>query len=244
MTDDGFFDGDIARRYDADQGGTDPALVKQTVACLADLAEGGRILEFAVGTGRVALALKNTGHDIAGIELSRAMVAELRKKETGPPMEIVIGDMSNARVEGTFSLVILVFNTIENLRTQDAQVACFQNAARHLAQGGRFVIETRVPPVQTLPFGETRSAFACEPGHLGIDEIDIVTQSSTSHHVWIEGIETRRLSIPTRYVWPSELDLMGRLAGLEASHRWAGWDRQPFTRLSRSHVSVWRKPSA
>lgn len=253
MTQDGHFGADVARTYDRDHGGTDPALVARTCDLLAALAEGGPVLEFAIGTGRIALPLAARGLRVAGIEMSRAMVAELRAKETGAPLEIVIGDMTKARVPGTFALVALVFNTIDNLTTQDAQAACFANAARHLAPGGRFVVETRVPPLQTLPFGQTLRAFADgigtgndagdSAGHIGVDEIDVATQAFTSHHLWTDGRATRRLSIPFRYVWPSELDLMARMAGLAPEARWADWTRAPFDRFSTAHVSVWRKPA-
>jgi len=243
MVDDYFPDW-VAKTYDADHGGTDPALVARTVKVLHDLAEGGPVLEFAVGTGRIALPLAARGLDVAGIELSRAMVAELRRKETGTPLEVAIGDMTTTRVAGEFSLVVLVFNTIDNLVTQEAQVRCFANAAAHLAPGGRFVVETQVPPVQRLPYGETLSAFAASPEHMGIDDIDIATQRYTSNHSWVEEGRTTHLSIPFRYAWPAELDLMARLAGLEPEHRWGDWHRAPFTNLSRSHVSVWRRPRA
>ncbi|WP_417578687.1 class I SAM-dependent DNA methyltransferase [Pelagibacterium sp.] len=241
MTNDGYFPQSVARTYDADHGGTDPGLIQQTVEVLYDLAQGKPALEFAIGTGRIALPLSERGCRVAGIELSQAMVAELRKKETGNPIEVAIGDMTQTRVEAEFSLVFLVFNTIDNLTTQEAQTACFRNAAEHLSRGGRFLIETQVPPIQKLPFGQTMSAFACSPGHMGIDDIDIVTQRYTSNHVWMGGDQTTSLTIPFRYVWPSELDLMAKLAGLELEHRWSDWDKSPFDRFSKSHISVWRK---
>jgi len=241
MSNDGYFPQAVARTYDTDHGGTDPALIRQTVEVLYDLAEGGPALEFAIGTGRIALPLSERGCSVSGIELSQAMVAELRKKETGNPIEVAIGDMTTTRVSGEFSLVFLVFNTIDNLTSQEAQIACFLNAAAHLSSGGRFLIETQVPPIQRLPFGETMSAFACSPQHMGIDDFDIVTQCYTSNHVWMDGDETTALTIPFRYVWPSELDLMARLAGLELEHRWSDWKRSPFDRFSKSQISVWRK---
>lgn len=243
MTDDGYFTESVAQTYDADHGGTDPATIQRTVEVLYDLAKGNRALEFAIGTGRVALPLSKLGCKVTGIELSQSMVAELRKKETGDPIDVAIGDMTTTSVDGTFSLVFLVFNTIDNLTSQEAQIDCFQNAANHLVPGGRFLIETQVPPIQRLPFGETMSAFACSPRHMGIDDIDIVTQRYTTNHVWVDGDATTSLTIPFRYVWPSELDLMGKLAGLELEHRWGDWEKSPFTRLSKSHISVWRKLS-
>lgn len=241
MQDDGFFDTDVAVSYDDIHGGADPALVAKTVDVLFELADGGAALEFAIGTGRIALPLAARGCPVAGIELSKPMVDELRKKETGAPMDIAIGDMTTTRMPGTFALVILVFNTIDNLTTQDQQIACFQNAADHLPKGGRFVVETMVPQLQKLPFGETRIAFACDPTHMGTDEIDVVTQTYTSHHVWMRDGEHQQLSVPFRYAWPAELDLMARLAGMTLEHRWADWERNAFSRHSTSHVSVWRK---
>lgn len=238
---DGVFDAEVAETYDVDHGGTDPALVAATVDVLADLAQGGAALEFAIGTGRIALPLAAKGVPVSGIELSSAMVAEMRKKPGGAEISVVIGDMCEARSEGTFTLVFLVFNTIDNLTTQDAQVACFQSAAEHLEAGGRFVIETQIPPLQRLPFGETHVTFAHDPDHWGVDEFDISTQAYSSHHVWMKDGKTQHLSVPFRYTWPSELDLMARLAGMTLEHRWADWDRAPFTKDSTKHVSVWRK---
>lgn len=241
MNDDGYFPESVARTYDADHGGSDPALIRQTVEVLYELAEGKPALEFAIGTGRIALPLSERGCPVVGIELSKSMVAELRRKETGNPIQVAIGDMTMTRVSGEYSLVFLLFNTIDNLITQEAQIACFRNAAEHLSPGGRFLIETQVPPVQRLPFGETMSAFACSPTHMGIDDFDIATQCYTSNHVWMDGDKTTSLTIPFRFVWPSELDLMGKLAGLELEHRWSDWKKSPFDRLSKKHISVWRK---
>lgn len=240
---DGYFDDRVAQTYDRDHGNTDPKRIARCVEVLADLAGDGPILEFAIGTGRIALPLAATGRCVKGIELSRAMVDELRKKEQGPPLEVAIGDMTTVRVPGTFALVCLVFNTIDNLTTQDAQLACFENAARHLAPGGCFVIETQVPPLQRLPFGETRLAFDATDRHFGVEEVDVATQNHVSHHIWIDEDGThRKLSVPFRYAWPAALDLMARLAGLTLEHRWSDWDRTPFDRFSRAHVSVWRAP--
>jgi hypothetical protein len=241
MNEDGYFTESVARTYDADHGGIDPMEIQQTVEVLCDLASGKPALEFAIGTGRIALPLSERGCPVTGIELSRSMVAELRKKETGNPIEVAIGDMTETRVNGEFSLVFLVFNTIDNLTTQDEQVACFRNASEHLSSGGRFLIETQVPPIQKLPFGETLSAFACTPQHMGVDDFDIATQCYTSNHVWVDGNQTASLAIPFRYVWPSELDLMAKLAGLELEYRWSDWGRSPFDRLSKKQISVWRK---
>ncbi len=236
-----YFDGDIAKTYDQGHGGDDPAEIARAVDVLAKLADGGPALEFAIGTGRIAIPLSARGVDVTGIELSEEMVAEMRGKDGGADIPVVIGDMATTRVDGQFPLVFLVFNTICNLTTQDAQAKCFANAATHLAPGGRFLIETLTPPLQKLPVGETRLAFDRSESHWGIDEFDIASQQFTSHHVWFEDGETRRFSIPMRYVWPSELDLMARLAGMSLEARWADWDRSTFTAISEKHVSVWRK---
>jgi len=241
MPNDDYFDAPVAARYDADHGGADPSAAVQV---LAELAGNAPALEFAIGTGRVALPLHAKGVEVHGIELSDAMVAQMRAKPGAEHISVIIGDMATTWVEATFGLVFLVFNTINNLTTQEAQVACFQNAARHLEPGGHFVIEVQVPPLQRLPEGETLLAFATGGAHMGTDEIDVVTQAFTSHHVWTEGAKTRTLSVPMRYVWPSELDLMARLAGLELVHRWADWQKTPFGARSRTHVSVWRKSGA
>ncbi|KEQ04809.1 class I SAM-dependent methyltransferase [Pseudorhizobium pelagicum] len=241
MSDDGYFSEAVAKTYDEVHGRLDPALIHQTVEVLYQLAEGKAVLEFAIGTGRIALPLCERGCPVTGVELSRSMVAELTKKKAASGIDVHIGDMTTTRVEGKFSLVFLVFNTIDNLTTQEAQIACFRNAAEHLQPGGRFLIETQVPPIQTLPFGESLSAFACSPRHMGVDDIDIATQCYTSNHVWIDGDRMTSLTIPFRYVWPSELDLMAKLAGLELEHRWSDWGKSPFDRLSKSHISVWRK---
>ncbi len=238
MNDDGIFHADIAATYDVLHGAPDPAMPP----ALAALANGGRALEFAIGTGRVALPLRALGVDVAGIELSSAMVDVLRQKETGPAMNIVIGDMTTTQVPGPFLLVYLVYNTIDNLTSQDAQVACFRNAADHLMIGGCFVVETLVPPLQRLPIGETKLAFDRSDTHWGIDEFDVVSQSYASHHVWMkDGVAQRTSAVPFRYAWPAEMDLMARMAGMQLTHRWADWAGSPFTAQSPSHISVWTK---
>ena len=241
MTSDGFFDATIAVDYDTDHAAADPS---QVVEVMAEMADGAPVLEFAIGTGRVALPLSARGVEVHGIELSTAMVAEMRAKPGGQDIRVTIGDMATAQVEGAFGLVFLVFNTINNLTTQEAQVACFRNAAQHLIPGGHFVVEVQIPPIQRLPEGERLLAFDCSAGHIGTDEIDVTSQAFTSHHVWTLGGQHRTLSIPMRYVWPSELDLMAQLAGLERVHRWADWHKAPFAATSRSHVSVWQKPES
>ncbi|TCL00633.1 methyltransferase family protein [Shimia isoporae] len=236
-----FFDTDVAETYDATHGGSDPELIARTVEVLADLAADGPVLEFAVGTGRIALPLAAQGVPVSGIELSEPMVAQMRAKPGGADIPTAIGDMTCTRVAGDFALVFLVFNTIDNLTTQDAQVACFENAAAHLVSGGRFVVETLIPPLQRLPLGEIRLPFANDSDHWGVDEFDVTTQNYSSHHIWLSDGQAEHLTVPFRYAWPAELDLMARIAGMQLEHRWADWSRKPFTNLSRSHVSVWKK---
>lgn len=243
MHDDGYFDEAVARRYDeSNDPEFDPVVIETTVEVLAELAGGGRALELGVGTGRIALPLARRGVPVAGIDLSRAMVRRLRAKPDGREVQVAIGDFATTRVEGSFSLVYLVFNTILNLTTQAAQAACFRNAAAHLQPGGRFVIEVGVPELQRLPPGETVLPFLVGENRWGFDEYDVANQGLVSHHFEIARGRARRLSIPFRYVWPSELDLMAELAGMRLEERWGGWTREPFTSESRQHVSVWQKP--
>lgn len=209
---------------------------------LADLAgPGGCALELAIGTGRVALPLRALGVEVHGVDLSEAMLAQLRAK--APELPVVAGDFTSTRVPGSFDLVYLVFNTIGNVVTQDAQVATFANAARHLRSGGRFVVETQVPGVARLPLGERFGVFHHGAHGVGYDEFDRATQRVWSHHVSLGPAgEGERRSVPFRYAWPAELDLMARLAGMALQQRWAWWDRSPFTDTSTSHVSVWATP--
>lgn len=240
--DDGHFDERIAARYDASTAEHfAPEVVGPMLERLEALAEGGRVLEFAIGTGRVALPLARRGVRVAGIDLSTAMVARLRAKPGGDAVPVAIGDIATTRVDGTFSLAYLVFNTIMNLTTQAAQVACFRNAAAHLQPGGRFVIEVGVPDLRRLPPGETARVFHVSDERWGIDEYDVVDQGLTSHHIELVDGQLERFSVPFRYVWPAELDLMAALAGLRLRDRWAGWKGEPFTAESERHVSVWEK---
>ena len=244
MDQDGYFGEDVAARYDetaTDRFDRDE--VDATVDLLAELAGGGRALELAIGTGRIALPLAARGVDVSGIELSRAMVRYLRAKPGGDDIEVAIGDMSTATVDGSFSLVYLVFNSIGNLTTQDGQVACFKNAAAHLSPGGCFLIEIVVPELRTLAPGERYQLFYGSDDYWGIDEYDVVNQGLISHHIENVGGRYRRVSMPFRYAWPAEFDLMARLAGMTLRDRWAGWRREPFTAESRQHVSVWQKPA-
>lgn len=244
MTSSDVWDADTAERYDEGTAAMSaPEVLGPTVGTLARLAGGGPALELAIGTGRVALPLLARGVPVSGVELSEAMVAVLRRRVDAATLPVVVGDMATTRVPGEFSLVYLVFNTIGNLRTQDEQVACFANAAAHLRPGGRFVVEVGVPALRRLPPGQTAVPFHVDDAYLGVDTYDVVSQEATSHHWHVDPDgTTRRGELRFRYVWPSELDLMARLAGLEPEHRWGGWDGEPFTADSDSHVSVWRRP--
>lgn len=232
----------IAARYDASSPEMfDPAVVDPAVEFLAGLAGTGRALEFAIGTGRIGLPLSGRGVDVAGLELSQPMVDRMMSKPGSEQIPVTIGDMATARVDGDFSLVYLVFNTITNLLTQDEQVECFCNAARHLDVGGHFVIEVLVPRLQRLQPGETYVPFDVSEHHLGFDEYDVVNQRLVSHHYWVGGDRAEQFESPHRFAWPAEYDLMARIAGMELAERWSDWDRQPFTSDSTSHVSVWQK---
>jgi SAM-dependent methyltransferase len=232
----------VAARYDESSAEMfDPAVVEPAVDFLAELAGDGDALELGIGTGRIALPLAARGVRVHGIDLSEAMVARLRAKPGGEDIDVAIGDFATAKVEGTFALAYLVFNTIDNLTTQDEQVACFQNVAAHLEPGGCFVIEVGIPQLRRLPPGETFVAFDVSPTHLGFDEYDVATQGLISHHYSLVDGELEVVAMPFRYVWPAELDLMARLAGMRLRERWSDWKRAPFTSDSTSHVSVWDK---
>lgn len=243
MKDDGLFDAAIAATYDDDVAGMfAPEVLGPTVDFLAALADGRRALEFACGTGRVALPLSERGVDVAGIELSSAMVEQMRAKPGAGRVPVTVGDMTTTRVEGEFGLVFLVFNTLGNLLTQEEQVACFENAAAHLAPGGCFVVEIEIPQLRRLPPGETFVPIGVKGGYAGLDEYDVVTQRLTSHHRAVHDDGTGwTFTTPQRYVWPAEMDLMARIAGMRLHERWADWERAPFTADSKSHVSVWQK---
>lgn len=221
-----------AEDYDSEEGAFAPEVIDRTVGFLAELAGGGRALEFAIGTGRIGVPLLHAGVPVAGIELSEPMVEQLRTKVSAEELPVTIGDMATTGVDGEFTLTYLVFNTIGNLRTQDEQVACFRNAARHLVPGGRFVIEVGVPPLRQLVPGAVAVPFDVSDEHLGFDTFDVVTQQAISHHLSRQDDGSyRRGTHNYRYTWPSELDLMARLAGMELERRTAD---------SESHVSVWR----
>ena len=242
--DDGYFDERVAARYDESEGEMfDPAVVDPVVDFLVELAGNGRALELGIGTGRIALPLAQRGVPVHGIELSKAMASRLRAKPGGEHIGVTIGDFATTTVDGTFSVAYLVWNTIMNLTTQATQVACFRNVAAHLETGGCFVIEVGVPDLQRLPPGETFHAFHVSETRWGFDEYDVARQGLTSHHFEIVDGRLERLSVPVRYAWPSELDLMAQLAGMRLRERWSGWKREPFTSDSRKHVLVWEKPA-
>ena len=237
-----FFGEQVAARYDelSDEMFA-PSVVDPAVDFLAGLAGEGEALEFGIGTGRIALPLAQRGVRVKGIDLSKAMVERLRAKPGGAEIQVEIGDFATTTIAGSFTLAYLVFNTINNLTTQDAQVACFENAAAHLEPGGCFVIEVGVPNLQRLPPGETVRPFRVTPTRLGFDEYDIAAQGLISHHFRVVGERLEARSIPFRYVWPAELDLMARIAGMTLRERWSGWKREPFTSESTKHISVWEK---
>jgi Methyltransferase domain len=243
LTDEGYFGERVAARYDdVSWSMFDPAVIAPTVDLLAELAGDGAALEFAIGTGRIALPLAERGVRVAGIDNSEAMLARLREKPGAERIEAMAGDMAATRVDGEFSLVYLVFNTIFNLTSQDGQVACFENAAAHLRSGGRFVIEARVPELQRLPLGQTVLPWRADPDGMSYYVYDVVTQRLSGQHYHFEDGRVEASPTEMRYAWASELDLMARLAGMRLEHRWAGWGREPFTGLSPAHVSVYQRP--
>lgn len=240
------WDDEAAGKYDTPgEGMFSPEVLVPTVELLSELACEGPAVEFAVGTGRVAIPLSEAGVQVSGIELSHAMISRLREKAGDDRIPVVQGDMTEASAGNNFSLAFLVFNTIANLLTQDDQVRCFENAARHLAPGGCFVIELWVPQLRSLPPGHGGTVEVAQPGYLLVDTYDVLRQHVISHHVTFgpdlsDGRGARIGRTPHRYIWPGELDLMARLAGFELESRWADWDRSEFTAESRSHVSVYR----
>jgi SAM-dependent methyltransferase len=239
-----YFGEEVAAEYDAtaeqDPMFT-PEAINPVVDFLVERAGGGRALELGIGTGRIALPLAERGVPVHGIDLSEAMVARLRAKPGGDRIGVTIGDFATTKVDGPFTLAYVVYNTIQNLTTQDAQVACFQNVAEHLEPGGCFVIEVGLPDLQRLPFGETVRPFHVSETHLGFDEYDVANQGLVSNHYTKRDGKFVKSSGPFRYVWPSELDLMARLAGMSLRERWSGWKREPFTSTSEKLVGVWQK---
>ena len=236
-----YFDNRIAAMYD-DEEMFNPQVVEPAVEFLVHLAGGGKVLEFGIGTGRIALPLARRGLLVYGIDLSRPMIDKLAAKPGAADIRVKLGDFSTTKLDDSFSLVYLVFNTIMNLTTQAEQIACFHNAAAHIEPGGVFVVEVMIPRISKLPFGEKFFAYDVSDRHWGVDEYDVSTQGLVSHHLRFVNGSIERFSIPFRYVWPSELDLMAALAGMTRPERWGSWTREPFTSLSESHVTVWAKP--
>jgi SAM-dependent methyltransferase len=239
---DGYFGERVAASYDESAADMfKSGVVEPAVDVLADLAGSGRALELGIGTGRIALPLAHRGVPVHGIELSAAMAARLRAKPGGDAVGVTIGDFATTSVDGTFSVAYLVFNTIMNLTTQEAQVACFRNVAAHLEPNGCFVIEVGVPDLRRLPPGQNVVPFDVSPTKWAFDVYDVATQAMSSNYVEVLDGRGDYTSIPFRYVWPAELDLMAQLAGLRLVERWAGWGRESFTSESRQHVSIWEK---
>ncbi|MFF7053347.1 class I SAM-dependent DNA methyltransferase [Streptomyces griseorubiginosus] len=240
--DENYFPESVAATYDESSAAMfTPEAVDPAVEVLAGLAGEGRALELGIGTGRIALPLAGRGVEVHGIELSPAMADRLRAKPGGEAIGVTFGDFATTRAPGTFSVAYLVFNTIMNLTSQDAQVDCFRNVAAHLEPGGTFVIEVSVPQLRRLPPGQNAVPFHVGETRLGFDTYDTATQAMASHHVRVVDGRGSFRSIPFRYVWPAELDLMARLAGMRLRDRWADWSGAPFTAESESHVSVWEK---
>jgi SAM-dependent methyltransferase len=221
----------------------DPAVVDPAVDFLAELADGRPALELGIGTGRIAIPLAGRGVLVHGIDLSEAMATRLRAKPGAAEIGVTIGDFATTTVAGRFAVVYLVFNTIMNLTSAEQQIACLRNAAGHLLPGGCFVIEVSIPDLRRLPPGETIRPFTVKADRFGFDEYDVASQRLTSHLYTVEEGKLRAFSVPFRYVWPAELDLMARLAGMRLRERWGDWDRAPFTSDSAKHVSVWELPA-
>ncbi|WP_367322332.1 class I SAM-dependent methyltransferase [Streptomyces sp. HUAS ZL42] len=247
VDEDGYFGESVAAGYDESSAEMfQPGVVEPAVEVLAELAGDSRALELGIGTGRIALPLARRGVEVHGIDLSRAMLARLREKPGGDAIRVAVGDFATTKVDGlvgSFSVAYLVFNTIMNLTSQNAQVDCFRNVAEHLAPGGCFVVEVMVPDLRRLPPGQNAVPFHVGDNRVGFDTYDLATQAMSSHHVRVEDGRGSFWSIPFRYVWPAELDLMARLAGMRLRDRWEDWSRLPFTGESRKHVSVWEKPA-
>ena len=237
------FIGSIAEGYDTSSSDmSSPAVLEPTVRFLAEAAGEGAALEFGIGTGRVALPLSAQGIEVQGIDISADMIRQLRSKPGSESIVTVTGDFATATMPRKFSLVYLVFNVISNLTTQQEQVECLRNAARHLDRGGCVVVELWIPDLRRFPPGAIAIPFDVSSSHIGLDVFDIATQTGTSHHYFFDGHRVATFDTPYRYVWPSELDLMAQLAGMTLNERWSDWDRSPFTGESRKHVSVYRCP--
>ena len=242
MHDDGYFDERVAAKYDEDVSELfDHDVLEPVIDFLAELAGSGRALELGIGTGRIALPLAQRGVEVHGIDLSGSMVAKLRAKPGGDDIGVTIGDFATTKVDRSFALAYVVFNTIMNLTTQEAQVACFSNVAAHLEPGGCFVVEVMIPELRRLPPGETFRVFSGSERYWGIDEYDVANQGLISHHLELVGDKVEQVSMPFRYAFPAEYDLMAQLAGMTLRERWGGWKRELFTGDSDKHVSVWEK---
>ena len=237
-----YFDERVAARYELYWPELfEPAAIDPVVRFLADLAGDGKALELGVGTGRLALPLSRRGVRVHGIELSLAMAARLRTQPGASDVTVTIGDFATTVVGGSFRLAYLVRNTITNLTSQDEQATCFRTVAAQLESGGTFVIENYIPQLQRLPPGETTRVFMASPTHLGFEQYDVAAQIAVSHHYWRIGDQLETFSSPHRYLWPAELDLMAKIAGLTLRERWSTWEREPFTSDSAAHISVWEK---
>ena len=238
------FVGRIAESYDEDSPEMYlPAVVEPAVDFLVDAASDGPALEFGIGTGRLALPLSRRGVAVHGVDISADMLGQLHSKPGSEVIATTLGDFATTTVPGEFSLVYLVYNVISNLTSQEEQVACFCNAAAHLAPGGRLVIELGVPDLRSFPPGAAAVPFEVSATRLGFDTLDIATQQLVSHHYLITGDRVALFESPHRFAWPSELDLMAQIAGLRLVERWGDWDRSAFTSASMKHVSVWQRPS-
>jgi len=238
------FTGRVAEAYDLGSPEMwEPALLDTTANFLADAARGGAALEFAIGTGRVAIPLSERGVDVHGVDISEDMIAHLRAKAGARSIATTVGDCATVRVPGSFSLVYLVYNALSNLTSQAEQVECFRNASRHLDPGGRLVVEMWVPDLRRFPPGAVALPFDVSESHVGLDTIDVATQRGVSHHFIIVGDRIAQFDSPYRYAWPAEMDLMAQLAGLTLRERWADWDRSPFTSESTNGISVWERQS-
>jgi Methyltransferase domain len=238
------WDRETAEVYDATYAYESvPSVVDPMVDLLAEFAGGGLVLEFAVGTGRIALPLRTRGVPVSGIELSPHMVEQLRRKPGAEGIPVVIGDMAKERVAGSFALVYVVANSIMNLTTQEEQLEVFTNAAAHLESGGRFVVELIVPQLRRVPPSQTGWIFKMDPNHVGIETFDdVANQVAWSHHWKVVDDRFVHHAAPYRYIWPSELVLMAKLAGMELEARWGNWDRSPFTADSGKQVAIFVKP--
>jgi hypothetical protein len=244
MPKENYFGEGVAEHYDeTSEDMFAPDVIDPIVDFLARMAGDGAALELGIGTGRIALPLRQRGVRVHGIDLSPEMIEQLQAKPGSSDIDVTVGDFATTRVERSFRLVYIVWNTIMNLTTQDEQVECFRNAAAHLEAGGSFVVEVMVPQLQALPRGETVQPFLVTDSRLGFDEYDVAAQGLISHHYWLSGDRARVVSMPFRYLWPSELDLMARLAGMRLRGRWGGWKGEAFTGNSATHVSVWEKPA-